>query len=193
LTLARGLFVGLVTDGENRSYDSLLIVRHGRLVVEVYYAPYTGDIPHQIFSSTKVVTSTLLGMVYKDGLLDRLDHRMVDFFTDRQIANMDEKKQAITIQNLLDMTSGFDWDQGLGGGEEQSDKDKNKSSNWDQFILDRPMAHPPGEVFNYNNGNPDLVSAIITKLTHRLADDYARQRLFDPFGEGERAEAIRVE
>ena len=172
----------LVTDGENRSCDSLLIVRHGRLVVEAYYAPYTGDIPHQMFSSTKAVASTLLGMVYKDGLLDRLDHRMVDFFTDRQIANMDDKKKAITVQNLLDMTSGFDWDQGVEGGEEQSDKDKNKSSNWTQFILDRPMAHPPGEVFNYSNGNPDLVSAIITKLTHRLAEDYGRQRLFEPLG-----------
>jgi CubicO group peptidase (beta-lactamase class C family) len=173
---------GLVTEGENRSYDSLLIVRHGRLVVEAYYAPYTGGIPHQMFSSTKAVTGTLLGMVYKDGLLDRLDHPIVDFFTDRQIANMDDRKQAITVQTLLDMTSGFDWDEGFEGGAEQSDKDKNKSSNWTQFILDRPMAHLPGEVFNYNNGNPDLVSAIITKLTHRLAEDYARQRLFEPLG-----------
>jgi CubicO group peptidase (beta-lactamase class C family) len=174
---------GLVTDGENRSYDSLLIVRHGRLVVEAYYAPYTGDIPHQMFSSTKAVTGTLLGMVYKDGLLDRLDHPMVDFFTDRQIANIDDKKKAITVQNLLDMTSGLDWDQGIeGGGKEQSDVDKDQSANWTQFILDRPMAHPPGEVFYYNNGNPDLVSAIVTKLTGRLAEDYARQRLFDPLG-----------
>ncbi len=172
----------LVTNGENRNYDSLLIVRHGRLVVEAYYAPYTGDIPHQMFSSTKAVTGTLLGMVYKDGLLDRLDHPVLDFFTDRQIANIDDKKKAITIQNLLDMTSGLDWDQGFEGGKEQSDNDKNQSSNWTQFILDRPMAHPPGEVFNYNNGNPDLVSAIVTKLTDRLAEDYARQKLFDILG-----------
>jgi CubicO group peptidase (beta-lactamase class C family) len=173
----------LVTAGVNGSYDSLLIVRHGRLVVEAYYAPYTGDIPHQMFSSTKGVIGTLLGMVYKDGLLDRLDHPVLDFFTDREIANVDEKKKAITIQDLLDMTSGFDWDQGFeGGGKEQSDRDKNDSSNWTQFILDRPMAHPPGEVFYYNNGNPDLVSAIITKLTGRVAEDYARQRLFNPLG-----------
>ena len=83
----------LVTDGENRSYDSLLIVRHGRLVVEAYYAPYTGDIPHQMFSSTKAVASTLLGMVYKDGLLDRLDHPHGRFFhrsSDRQYGRQKE-------------------------------------------------------------------------------------------------------
>ena len=73
-----------------------------------------------MFSSTKAVTGTLLGMVYKDSLLDRLDHPMVDFFTDRHIANVDDKKKAITVQNLLDMTSGFDWDQGIEGDEQQT-------------------------------------------------------------------------
>jgi len=165
----------LVAYGASNSFDSLLVVRHGRIVTEAYYAPYTADIPHQIFSSTKAVTGTLLGMVYNDGLLDRLDHPMLDFFADRQVANVDDRKKAITVQNLLDMTSGLDWDQGFEGGKQQSMNDLYRSSNWTQFVLDRPMAHPPGEVYNYSNGNPDLVSAIITKLTGRLAEDYARE------------------
>ncbi|WP_271025218.1 serine hydrolase [Rhizobium sp. RCAM05973] len=172
----------LVTYGARNSFDSLLVVRHGRIVTEAYYAPYTGDIPHQIFSSTKVITGTLLGMVYKDGLLDRLDHPMLDFFTDRQVANVDERKKAITVQTLLDMTSGLDWDQGFEGGKQQTMFDLARSSNWTQFILDRPMAHSPGEVFNYSNGNPDIVSAIITRLTGKLAEDYAREKLFAPLG-----------
>ena len=121
-------------------------------------------------------------MVYKDGLLDRLDHPMLDFFADRRVANVDDRKKAITIQNLLDMTSGLDWDQGFEGGKEQSMNELYRSSNWTQFILDRPMAHPPGEVYNYSNGNPDLVSAIITRLTGKLAEDYAREKLFAPLG-----------
>ena len=107
---------------------------------------------------------------------------MVDFFADRAIANLDDRKKAITLQNLLDMTSGLDWDQGFEGGRQQTMFDLYKASNWTQFILDRPMAHAPGEVYNYSNGNPDLVSAIITKLTGKLAEDYARQKLFDPLG-----------
>ena len=172
----------LVAYGAASSFDSLLVARHGRIVTEAYYAPYTGDIPHQIFSSTKAVTGTLLGMVYKDGLLDRLDHPMLDFFPDRRVAHVDDGKKAITIQNLLDMTSGLDWDQGFEGGKQQSMLDLYRSANWTQFILDRPMAHAPGEVFNYNNGNPDLVSAIITTLTGKLAEDYAREKLFAPLG-----------
>jgi CubicO group peptidase (beta-lactamase class C family) len=172
----------LVAYGASHSFDSLLVVRHGRIVTEATYAPYTGDSPHNIFSSTKAVTGTLLGMVYKDGLLDRLDHPMLDFFADRHIANVDDRKKAITVQNLLDMTSGLDWDQGFEGGKQQSMNDVYRSSNWTQFILDRPMAHAPGEVYNYSNGNPDLISAVITKLTGKLAEDYARQRLFAPLG-----------
>jgi CubicO group peptidase (beta-lactamase class C family) len=172
----------LVAYGGSHSFDSLLVERHGRIVLDAYYAPYTGNIPHNIFSSTKAVTGTLLGMVYKDGLLDRLDHPMLDFFADLHVANVDDRKRAITVQNLLDMTSGLDWDQGFEGGKQQSMKDVYRSSNWTQFILDRPMAHPPGEVYNYSNGNPDLVSAIITRLTGRLAEDYARQKLFEPLG-----------
>lgn len=172
----------LVGYGASHSFDSLLVVRHGRIVTEAYYAPYTADIPHEIYSSTKAVTGTLLGMVYKDGLLDRLDHPVLDFFTDRRIADVDDRKKAITVQSLLDMTSGLDWDQGFEGGKQQSMLDLYRSSNWIQFILDRPMAHPPGEVFNYNNGNPDLVSAVITRLTGKLEEDYAREKLFDPLG-----------
>ena len=172
----------LVAYGGSHSFDSLLVVRHGRIVTEAHYAPYTGDIPHEIFSATKAVTGTLLGMVYKDGLLDRLDHPVLDFFADRHVANVDDRKQAITVQNLLDMTSGLDWDQGFEGGTQQTMQDMYRASNLTQFILDRPMAHPPGEVFNYSNGNPDLVSAIITRLTGKPIEDYAREKLFAPLG-----------
>ncbi|MDQ0471998.1 serine hydrolase domain-containing protein [Labrys wisconsinensis] len=172
----------LVAFGESHGFDSLLVERHGRIVLDAYYAPYTADIPHQIHSCTKAIISTLVGMTYRDGQLDRLDHPVLDFFAGGNIANVDDRKKAVTVQNLLDMTSGFDWDQGFEGGKEQTLVDQYRSSNWTQFTLDRPMAHAPGEVFNYIDGNPNLISAIITKLTGKLAEDYAREKLFGPLG-----------
>jgi CubicO group peptidase (beta-lactamase class C family) len=172
----------LVAFGGSHGFDSLLVVRHGRIVLDAYYGPYTADIPHQIQSRTKAVIGVLLGMIDKDGLLDRLDHPVLDFFTDHHIANVDDGKKAITVQNLLDMTSGFDWDQGIEDGKEQSLIDQERRADRTQFILDRPMAHAPGEVFNYSDANPELISAIMTKLTGKLAEDYARERLFGPLG-----------
>ncbi|WP_236000217.1 serine hydrolase domain-containing protein [Bradyrhizobium uaiense] len=173
----------LVATGTTRSFDSLLVTRHGRIVLDAYYAPFAADMPHAINSSTKAVVATLLAIAYKDGLLDRLDHPMLDFFSDRSsIANLDERKKAITVQHLLNMTSGLDWDEGFEGGRELSLRDMGKSADWVQFILDRPMAHAPGEVFYYNSGGSHLLSAIVTKLTGKNTADYAEERLFGRLG-----------
>ena len=61
----------LVAFGANHSFDSLLVVRHGRIVAEAYYAPYREDIPHEINSCTKAVLGTLVGTMYKEGLLEQ--------------------------------------------------------------------------------------------------------------------------
>jgi CubicO group peptidase (beta-lactamase class C family) len=171
----------LLDFGKTRSLDSLLLVRHGRIVLDAYYAPYTSDIPHRINSSTKAVIGTLVAMAHKDGLLDSFDHPVLDFFADRTIAGVDDKKKAITVQHLLDMTSGIDWKEPL-DGRPDSMIEMSRQRDWIKFILDRPMASAPGEVFNYNSGGTHLLSGIITKLTGMSAADYAKARLFGPLG-----------
>jgi CubicO group peptidase (beta-lactamase class C family) len=96
----------LVAYGRARSFDSLLIARHGRIVLDAYYAPYTGEIPHIANSVTKAITGTLMAIALKEGLLDSLDHPVLEFFKDRNIANADDRKRAMTVRHLLDMTSG---------------------------------------------------------------------------------------
>lgn len=168
--------------GKTRSFDSLLVVRHGRMVLDAYYAPYSADIPHAINSSTKAIVGNLISIALKDGLLDSLDHPALDFFRDRPIENLDDRKKAITVQNLLDMTSGLDWDEGFMGGREQSLTDLGRSADWIKFILDRPMAHAPGEFFYYDSGNPHLLSGILLKLTGTRPEQYAKAKLFGPLG-----------
>jgi CubicO group peptidase (beta-lactamase class C family) len=173
---------GLVEFGTSHRLDSLLIARHGKIVLDAYYAPYSADLPHVINSATKAVIGTLTAIANKDGLLDSLDHRILDFFRDRSIANLDDRKKAITVQSLLDMTSGMEWEEGIEGGREQTLVEFGRSSDLIKFVLDRPMANAPGEVFNYNSGNPHLLSAVITKLSGMSAWDYAKAKLFAPLG-----------
>jgi CubicO group peptidase (beta-lactamase class C family) len=172
----------LVAYGKARSFDSLLIARHGRIVLDAYYTPYTAEIPHIANSVTKAVTGTLIAIALNEGLLDSLDHPVLEFFKDRKIANIDDRKRAMTVRHLLDMTSGFEWDEGLEGGRAQSLTGMGRSADWVQFILDRPMAHKPGDRFYYNTGNAYLLSAIIQKLSGRSAGDYANAKLFAPLG-----------
>ncbi|GLH82332.1 hypothetical protein SSBR45G_72410 [Bradyrhizobium sp. SSBR45G] len=177
----------LVASGKTMRFDSLLITRHGRIVLDASYAPYHADELHIINSATKAVVATLIAMLQKDGVLDSLDHPVLDLFGDRKIDNVDARKQAITVQHLLNMTSGLDWDEGYMGGTETSMFEMGRSPDWVQYVLDRPMAHAPGETFYYNSGNSHLLSAIVTKLTGKSADDFASERLFAPLGITEHA------
>ena len=96
---------------------------------------------------------TLAAMAMKDGLLDSPEHPMLDFFGDRTIANVDDRKKAMTIQHLLDMTSGMEWRE-PSAGRPVSFIEMERSPDWIKYILDRPMANAPGEIFNYDSGNP---------------------------------------
>jgi len=180
--MASASLANLIDFGATHELESLLVARHGTIVAEAYYAPFRLGLKHRVNSVTKSVIGTLVAIALKDRLLDSPDHRVVDFFSDRTIANLDDDKKAITIQNLLDMTSGLDWTEPLGEGRPRSMFDMERSADWEQFVLDRPMATKPGAAFNYSSGNPQLLSAILTKLTGQSALDYARKRLFDPLG-----------
>src|SRR5260370_9243650 len=163
------------------SFDSLLVVRHGKIVAEAYYAPYSAGIPHQVNSVTKAVTSTLIGIACQEGLLDSPNHRVLDFFDRHEIANLGDKKEAITVQDLLDMTSGIAWTElGLEGTPSSSVAELIRSPNWINFILSQPMWYAPGTDFNYNSGNHHLLSAILTTLSGMSAIEYAKANLFGP-------------
>lgn len=171
----------LVEFGRFNDMDSVLVTRHGKIVLEATYAPFRTGLKHRVNSVTKAVISTLVAMAMRDGRLDSTDRRVVEFFGDRTIANLDERKQAITIRHLLDMTSGLEWTEGVSGFP-VSYFAMERSPDWQQFILDQPMATAPGTVFYYDSGNSHLLSAILTKVAGKSALDYARETLFGPLG-----------
>jgi CubicO group peptidase (beta-lactamase class C family) len=170
----------LIAYGTELKLDSLLIARQGRLVLDAYYAPYSADRPHAVNSTTKSIVATLIAVLHADGVLDSLDHRVLDYFPDRDFAHVDDHKKAITVQHLLNMTSGLAWDEGLGTVKPLTEL--RRSPDWVRFILDQPMTDAPGETFYYNSGNSHLLSAVITRLTGRSAEDFAKARLFGPLG-----------
>ena len=99
---------------------------------------------------------------------------MLDLFPDRPIANLEERKRAITVQHLLDMSSGIAWI------EQVHTPDKSLSRMYASpdptgFVLDQPMSDAPGEKFSYKGGDTYLLSAIITKATGQNALEFARK------------------
>jgi CubicO group peptidase (beta-lactamase class C family) len=78
--------------------DSLLIIRHGKTVVDAYYAPYAPNIRHDLRSVTKSFIGTLTAIEVQEGLLDSVDHPIVDLFADKHISNIDAAKKAMTVR-----------------------------------------------------------------------------------------------
>jgi CubicO group peptidase (beta-lactamase class C family) len=156
---------------------SLLIVRNGYLVSETYFGVYQQDTRHELYSCTKSFVSTLIGIAIDQGHIDRIDHRIVDFFPEHTFANLDREKETITLEDLLTMRSGLDWQE-----EDPVYSAMYQSPDWVQFVLDKPMAQPPGSQFNYCSGCSHILSAILQQTTGMNPRDFAKQYLFQPLG-----------
>lgn len=172
----------LVDFGAAGDMDSLLVTRHGRIVAEAYYAPFKPGMRHRINSATKGVVGALTGIAIQQGKLSGTAQPVLPLFADRNIANVDDRKKAMTVQHLLDMTSGLDWTEPLTDGRPDSMIEMGRSADWVQFILDRPMAQAPGTAFNYSSGNSQLLTAILARQTGMSVPDFATQHLFKPLG-----------
>ena len=170
---------------------SVVIIKNGYIVEETYPSDsYKQNTLHTIYSCTKSITSALIGIAIDQGYISGLDQKVLDFFPDREIANLDTQKQSITIEHLLTMTSGMEWDEwtipyidAQGNWNLQNSlAQMDYSEDWVQYVLDRPLVDEPGKVFNYNTGTTHLLSAIIHQATGRTTRDFAQEYLFDPLG-----------
>jgi CubicO group peptidase (beta-lactamase class C family) len=161
--------------------DSLLVIRHGKIVADAYYAPFAPNIRHDLRSVTKSFIGTLTAIEVQEGLLDSVDHTVVDLFADKHISNVDDAKKAMTVQNMLDMTSGIAWQEHAYTPDETIIR-MYKTPDPTEFVLSQPMSDPPGARFYYNGGNPYVLSALITRKAGRDALDFARDELFKPLG-----------
>jgi CubicO group peptidase (beta-lactamase class C family) len=156
---------------------SLLIARNGYLVTEAYWPPYGPDDVHTIESNTKSIIGTLIGIAMDQGILQSVDQKLVDFFPERAIQNLDEQKKSITLQNLLSMTPGLSCQDLSSDGQGMF-----RAEDWTQYLLDLPVSDPPGSRWIYCSGTAHLLSAILQEAAGMDARSYANTYLFQPLG-----------
>lgn len=96
---------------EARSVEchSIMVVHRGHVVAEGWWAPYSADRPHLLYSLTKSFTSIAVGLAIDDGLLSP-DDRVVDVLPDHVPADVSEQGSRITVHHLLSMTAGHPTD-----------------------------------------------------------------------------------
>ncbi len=163
--------------------DSMVVVRHGYIVAEAYGPLTQPDDIRPMFSCSKSVTSALIGVMLQQGILDSIDTPVLEFFPDKTIENIDARKQALTVRNLLTMSSGVECNDMESGPMNLGTSDTMETTDdWLQFALDLPITTDPGTQWYYCNAPVLILSAIITEATGMSALDYAAEKLFRPLG-----------
>ena len=170
----------IITDGVD--IDSISIIRNGYLVADVFMYPADKHKKHPVYSCAKSLTSTLIGIAVDKGYIESTSEHIVDFFPERSVKNMDDKKRAITLHDLLTMRSGLKTEDNIHHGRKGLNEMRTTSGDWTQYVLDRPMEELPGTRFEYSNLVSFLLTSILQKQTGRDALSFAYEHLFGPLG-----------
>jgi CubicO group peptidase (beta-lactamase class C family) len=153
---------------------SIMIVRHGHVVTEGWWAPYAANEPHMLFSLSKSFTSTAVGLAVNEGKLT-VDDPVLKFFPDEAPAEPSANLKAMRVRDLLTMSTGHHDDAIANFPYRDPDSVVRK-------FLALPVAHKPGTFFVYNTPATYMLSAIVQKVTGQTVLDYLRPRLFEPLG-----------
>lgn len=154
---------------------TLLVARNGFLVREYYAPPLTVDSLSDVRSVTKSITSMLVGIAITRGELPGLSERLSQLIPPR-IASMRSDEAYITVEDLLTMTGGWQWNEWTG----------NDYNLWalapDQidYLLARPVANAPGTAYTYNSAAVHLLGVGLSVATGVIEQDYAMAHLLGP-------------
>ena len=154
---------------ENHGIENhgLLIMKDGETVFEEYAYPYSGDMPHTLFSVTKSIVATAAGFAVDEGLFS-LDSKILPFFPEYEHCESDEWDN-LTVRSILTIQSNkeFSFLQDMTG-------------NYAEMFMKAPFRKDKG--FLYSNNDAHMVAALIQKCSSMNLVDYLTPRLFEPLG-----------
>lgn len=185
-----------VGDGRLEGLHGALVIRGGRLAVERYYegadqrwgqdlgvVQHGPDLKHDLRSVSKSIVGLLYGIALDEGLVPSVDAPLLDQFPQYADLTDAEAKRAITIEHALTMSTALDWDETLPYSDPRnSEIAMERAPDRYRYVLDRPLAHRPGERWVYCGGATALLAKIIADGTGEPLLAYAREKLFAPLG-----------
>jgi CubicO group peptidase (beta-lactamase class C family) len=154
----------------NRTVQSLVIVRNGKIAYERYFSGGGVAKSNNIYSASKSMVQALLAIAVKKGFVASLDDTVSAYLPGYPNADR------ITLRDLIEMKSGLRWT------EDSTEYQIEKESDRVGAILNQGLTSPPGVVFTYSSGNTHILSAVIQAATGMSTCQFALENLFAPLG-----------
>lgn len=157
---------------------SLMVLRHGSVIAEGWWAPYTADRQHLLYSLSKSFTSTAVGLAVADGLLS-LDDPVLEHLGEFAPDDVDERFSRLLVRHALSMATGHEQDTieaVMHSGAANGDPELLRP------FFRMPPERGPGTVFAYNQLATYLAGRIVEKVSGQHLLDFLQPRLFDALG-----------
>ena len=161
----------------------LVIVQDGKIRLERYGLGFDAAGRWTSFSVAKSFTSTLVGAAIQDGHIDSLEDKVSRYIPGLRGSAYDD----VTVRQLLTMSSGVRWNEHY----EDPNADVARFNNAKpeagldatvSYMRQLPRAHPPGEVWNYNTGETNLIGVLVSSATGKPLAQYLQERIWHPGG-----------
>ena len=156
-----------------QEFHSLMIIRHGHVITEGWWSPYSSEHRQQLYSLSKSFTSTAIGLAVTDGLLS-VEDPVIKFYPDLLPDKISDNLAALKVKHLLSMSVGHAKDSIL------IIEASAPGVFWEKTFLSLPVVFAPGSQFMYNSGASYMLSSIVKKVTGKSAHEYLKPRLYQP-------------
>ncbi len=167
-----------ILDGTFPHIHGVAVAQGGRLLADETFYGYSSPDPHPVQSITKSVFSLLFGIARDKGLI-QTNQKLFDYFPEYlSQKRWDPRKNQITLEHLLTMSSGFDcsdWNDA-----QDCSWGMVKSNDWQDFALSKPLVQNPGTQFAYCGTCLLPLSVILDKVSGLSVPEFAQKYLFDP-------------
>jgi CubicO group peptidase (beta-lactamase class C family) len=163
---------------KDRDIHALVALRNCKVVVELYAENVTRDHNHALYSVTKSVLATLVGVLLKSGRLSSLDVSVADIVAASTKLEADklEKARRLRIRDVMSMASGLEH------YENPTNHPIYGAADRLQFALAPALLYEPGQRYNYSNGDASIADAVVAAAAGKDLLSYGNEVLFAPLG-----------
>jgi CubicO group peptidase (beta-lactamase class C family) len=169
----RAFLAAIAASGQE--FHSIMVIRHGHVVAEGWWSPFSAQQHQQLYSLSKSFTGTAIGMAAGERRLS-IEDPVISFFPNDRPATISNNLAKLKVKHLLSMSVGQDKDS------IQIIEKSPAGDTWEKTFLGLPVVFEPGTHFLYNSGASYMLSSIISKVTGKSVHEYLKPRLYEPLG-----------